>query len=391
MQAQKAQNLTSQTQAPTQGAEFGSSASSAGATNPSASFASASHEDAPCAKTITFGIPCYNSAAYMDTCITSILEGSNYAPDVQICIVDDGSTKDNTAQIADAWAARYPQNIVAIHQPNGGHGIAVMSALTAADGAYFKIVDSDDWVDAHALQALLGTLRAFIAEKNLVDLVVTNYVYEHVADSTQNVVDFHYALPRHKVIGWDKIGHFNMTQNLMMHSLCYRTAVLTDGGLPMPAHTFYVDNIYAYVPLPRCKTLYYLDVDLYRYFIGREDQSVNEKVAISRVDQQLRVTRIMMHAYHLFSDIESSRLRSYMLSHFTLMMAACSVYSRLSARPEALAECDAIWEELRTYDDRMYRRARRGMVGLATNLPGDAGIKTTIGIYKVARKLVKFN
>lgn len=344
-----------------------------------------------CSKTITFGIPCYNSADYMQTCIRSILEGSNYASDVQICIVDDGSTKDATAQIADEWAARYPQNIVAIHQENGGHGIAVMSALAAAEGAYFKIVDSDDWVDADSLKALLGTLRGFIADKTRVDLVVTNYVYEHVADNTQNVVDFHYALPRHKVIGWDKIGHFNMTQNLMMHSLCYRTAVLRDGGLPMPAHTFYVDNIYAYVPLPRCKTLYYLDVDLYRYFIGREDQSVNEKIVVSRVDQQIRVTRIMMHAYHLFSDIESSRLRSYMLSHFTLMMAACSVYSRLSDKPDAMAECEAIWDELRNFDDRMYRRARRGMVGVATNLPGDAGIKTTIGIYKVARKLVKFN
>ena len=40
-------------------------------------------------KTITFGIPCYNSAEYMDHCITSILEGSDYADDVQIVVVDE--------------------------------------------------------------------------------------------------------------------------------------------------------------------------------------------------------------------------------------------------------------------------------------------------------------
>lgn len=342
-------------------------------------------------KTITFGVPCYNSAEYMDHCISSILEGSGYASDVQICIVDDGSTKDDTPAKADEWARRYPDNIVAVHQPNGGHGIAVMSALSHADGVYFKIVDSDDWVDASALQALLAQLRTFIAQGELVDLVVTNYVYEHVIDGKQNVVDFRYALPRNKVITWSKIGHFTMTQNLLMHSLCYRSAVLRDGGLPMPAHTFYVDNIYAYVPLPRCKTLFYLDVDLYRYFIGREDQSINESVAISRIDQQLRVTRIMMHSYHLYDDISQTKLRSYMANHFTLMMAVCSVYSRMAGTPEALQDLEAIWEELRLYDDRMYRRARRGAVGVATNLPGDAGIKATIYIYRVARKLVKFN
>ena len=241
------------------------------------------------------------------------------------------------------------------------------------------------------MRALLERLRNFVSLDTSVDLVITNYVYEHVEDGKQNVVDFRYALPRNKVIGWKKIGHFNMTQNLLMHALCYRTAVLRDGGVPMPAHTFYVDNIYAYVPLPRCKTLYYLDVDLYRYFIGREDQSINESVAISRIDQQLTVTRVMMHAYHLYDDIECAKLRSYMCNHFTLMMAVCSVYSRMSDKPDAMDNLRELWRELKSYDDRMYRRARRGAVGVATNLPTKAGTKATIGIYRIAQRLVKFN
>ena len=74
-------------------------------------------------KTITFGIPCYNSSEYMDHCVTSILEGSDYADDVQIVIVDDGSTKDDTLQKALDWQRRYPEIIQAVHQENGGHGI----------------------------------------------------------------------------------------------------------------------------------------------------------------------------------------------------------------------------------------------------------------------------
>ena len=342
-------------------------------------------------KTITFGIPCYNSAEYMDHCISSILEGSDYAEDVQIVIVDDGSTKDNTYEKAFEWQNRYPNIVEAVHQENGGHGMAVLAALEHAKGLYFKIVDSDDWLDDDALSKLLSTLRDFEWRDMRVDLVITNYVYEHVEDNTQNVIDYKYVLKRNKVITWDKIGHFNMAQNLLMHSLCYRTDILRDGGVPMPAHTFYVDNIYAYVPLPRCKTLYYLDVDLYRYFIGRDDQSVNEKVMVSRIDQQLRITRIMMDAYHLYDDIETPELRSYMIGYFTLMMAACSVFSRMSDKPDAMANCDELWDHLKEYDKRMYRRARMGIVGIATNLPTKVGEKFTLGIYRIASKLVKFN
>jgi hypothetical protein len=253
------------------------------------------------------------------------------------------------------------------------------------------VVDSDDWVDADALQALLAKLRSFVEYGTRVDLVITNYVYEHVEDNQQSVIDYHRAVPRGKIITWDKIGHFSMSQNLLMHSLCYRADVLRDGGVPMPAHTFYVDNIYAYVPLPRCRTLYYLDVDLYRYFIGRDDQSVSEKVMISRIKQQLRITRIMMYAYHLYDDVTPVQLRNYMLGYFELMMAVSSIFSKLSEEPDSDANMAELWEDLRRYDRRMYRRARHGILGTATNLHGDLGSKTSIFLYRLAQKLVKFN
>ena len=63
-----------------------------------------------------------------------------------------------------------------------------------------------------------------------------------------------------------------------MHSAIYRTQLLRDIKLELPKHTFYVDNIFVYVPLPYVRTMYYINSDMYMYFIGREDQSVNEEV-----------------------------------------------------------------------------------------------------------------
>ncbi len=341
-------------------------------------------------KLITFAIPCYNSAAYMDHCVQSILDGCDEAEDVQIIIVDDGSQKDETPAKADEWAAKLPHIIKAVHQENGGHGTAVLTGLAHAEGTFFKVVDSDDWLDADALRAMLAKMRELERSQERVDLFVTNYVYEHTVDNTQNVVTYTHVLPEDRVFGWREIGHFKIWQNLLMHALCYRTSVLRNEGVPMPPHTFYVDNIYAWVPLPRCKYLYYLNVDLYRYFIGREDQSVNEKVMAGRIDQQVRITRIMMTSYHLYEN-KVYQLRSYMLNYLIMMLTICSIFTKLSDQPNAREELDKLWQDLHDFDHRMWRRCRLGVMGIGSNLPGRLGEKTTIALYRLANKIFKFN
>ena len=241
------------------------------------------------------------------------------------------------------------------------------------------------------MRVLLDQLRRFEELGEHVDLVITNYVYEHVEDDTQNKVDYRRVLPVGRIFTWNDMGHFMMWQYLLMHALTYRVDVLREVGLELPPHTFYVDNIYAYVPFPACRSIYYLDVDAYRYFIGREDQSVNDKVLTSRVDHYWRVARVMMHAYHVYDDVSSAKLRSYMMNYFTIIMAICSVFSKKSDRPDAMDELQRLWDELRAYDRRMYRRARHGVVGLATNLPGTVGKALTLAGYRAAQKLVKFN
>ena len=224
-------------------------------------------------KLITFAVPCYNSAAYMDHCVETLLQGGD---DIEIILVDDGSTKDDTPAICDRYAQQYPDIVRAIHQENGGHGEGVNQGIRNARGVYYKVVDSDDWVDVPALKKALDKLRQFVRDGKLVDMLVCNYVYEHVEDNTQRVMHYRNVFPRNRVFGWEQIGRFRPSQYLLMHSVIYRTQLLRDCGLELPKHTFYVDNIFVYQPLPLVRNIYYLDVDLYRYFIGRADQSVNE-------------------------------------------------------------------------------------------------------------------
>ena len=210
-----------------------------------------------------------------------------------------------------------------IHQPNGGHGEGVNQGIRHAQGLYYKVVDSDDWLDVDCLKTVMDRLRAFSRQAKPVDLLICNYVYEHVEDGRQKSINYRTVFPTNRVLTWAQIGHFIPSQNLLMHSVIYRTEVLRKSGVVLPKHTFYVDNIFVYQPLPYVDTLYYMDLDLYRYFIGRADQSVNESVMIGRVDQQLRVTRLMMAKPDLFAlPPEKKKLAAYM-KHYQIGRASC--------------------------------------------------------------------
>jgi glycosyltransferase involved in cell wall biosynthesis len=128
-------------------------------------------------KVLTIAIPCYNSAAYMNKAIESLLIGSE---DIEILIINDGS-KDNTSVIADEYEKKYPNIIRAIHKENGGHGDAVNTGLKNASGLYFKVLDSDDWFDTESFKKVLNILRDMINSSKQLDMLIANYVYENVS------------------------------------------------------------------------------------------------------------------------------------------------------------------------------------------------------------------
>lgn len=326
----------------------------------------------------------------MDHCIESILECAKYGS-IEILIVDDGSTKDDTPRKADEWQEREPDIIHAIHQPNKGHGGAVNTGLSNARGLYFKVVDSDDWLDVDQVSGMMAKLGEFSRMAEPVDLLICNYIYDHVYEGKHVSMDYRHELEPGRILTWDETGNFKPSRYLLMHSVYYRTQVLRDTGLVLPEHTFYVDNIFVYVPLPKVRTLYYHDADLYHYFLGRDDQSVNEKVIISRIDQQLTVTRFMIDAVRIPQDIRSRKLERYMVRYLTMMMIICTVFSLLSDRPDRLELREGIWDYLKARDENLYNRIRTSAFGRVMNLKGPAGEAEILHLYHLMQRIYGFN
>ena len=150
-------------------------------------------------KLITFAVPCYNSAAYMRHCIETLLSAGEQA---EIILVDDGSVKDDTPAICDEYAAKYP--------------------------TIDKVVDSDDWLDTDALKKVLERLTTLVARGTAPDLMICNYVYEHVEDGTSHTVRYTNVFPQNRLFDWVHVRRFRPDQNLLMHSVMYRTEVLRE-------------------------------------------------------------------------------------------------------------------------------------------------------------------
>lgn len=338
-------------------------------------------------KLITFAVPCYNSSDYMEKCIRSILPGGDR---IEIIIIDDGST-DDTLKIAKKFEKEYSKIVRVIHQENGGHGAAVNTGLENAKGHFFKVVDSDDWVEKNAYKAVLKTLETIIDKGDDIDMLLTNFVYEKPSENHQRRMIFSALFPENEIIQWKDMKHNIKGFSILMHAIIYRTNLLREIGLKLPEHTFYVDNIYAYEPLPYVEKLFYLNVDFYRYFIGREDQSVAEKTMVKRIDQQLAVNYRMIDAFNLFEDIKEPHLRAYMLGYLEMITVVSTSIANVSKDPINYEKVKKLWNYIKQKDKKTFLHLRFGIFGGAVTIPGVLGRFIAVRCYKFTQWFMRFN
>jgi glycosyltransferase involved in cell wall biosynthesis len=337
-------------------------------------------------KLLSIVVPCYNSQNYMVHAIESLLPGRDQ---VEIIIVNDGST-DRTADIADDYERRYPGIVRTIHKENGGHGDAVMAGLCTAQGLYFKVVDSDDWVDANVYPKVLKMLEGCSQKEEQIDLLISNYIYDKIGVKHKHVMSYHNTLPENRVFSWEETRHFRLGQYMLMHSVIYRTQLLHDCNLQLPKHTFYVDNLYVYIPLPHVKRMRYLNEIFYHYFIGRTDQSVCEDVMISRIDQVLKVNHMVIGSYDL-RTIENAQLRRYMRNYIEIVTTVSSILLIKSGTGESMQKKDELWDYIGTHDPKLYRQLRWRFMGGTVHLRGHIARKFQLGCYRLCNRVFGFS
>ena len=239
-------------------------------------------------KILSIAIPTYNMERYLGRCLDSLV-AARRTDALEIIVVNDGST-DCSSEIAHRYAKEHPNSIIVIDKKNGNYGSCVNAALKVATGKYFRVLDSDDWVDTDGLVQLLDKLKNAEA-----DAVVTHFSKEFAATGKSVTIGttfsrFNETLP----FGPEQLSGVDIGTDFVMHKLTYRTALLVKIGFHQTEGISYTDSEYVYYPLMAVNSIVFFDICLYRYFIGREGQSISIPSRIKHTDDMLVILMRIM-------------------------------------------------------------------------------------------------
>lgn len=260
---------------------------------------------------VTFCIPCYNSAKYVEKCLESIFQVEDKSS-FEVILVNDGS-KDNTLLILEKWKNMYPSNTVLIDKSNGGHGSVINAALRQAKGIYFKVVDSDDTVIPGALDSLFDLLRT--TEKKP-DLISSDYIQFFVEDNKEVL----WSKKNNQIPYCEEISfnQFDLSEEFFtLAGTFFKTKLLKSMELEISEKVLYDDMEYVLFPIPLIRTLLFFNQNTYRYLIGRPGQSVSPEVFLKKFNDHEHVINRLLKWYRGEKLLLEDTHRKYLSSVLT--------------------------------------------------------------------------
>lgn len=278
-------------------------------------------------KILTISVAAYNAENDLRQCLDSMVE-TIVAEKLEIIVVNDGS-KDNTLLVAKEYEAKFPDIIRVIDKENGGHGSTINASIKIATGKYYKIVDSDDWVDKKGIESLVKKLENIDA-----DLVLNPY--QDIDAKTLKQKNLINPYSDNAQIG--VVQSINNIDDIViyMHSTTFKTQLLKQMGPIIDEHCFYVDMEYTLFPLKYVQNYICFDFPVYQYLLGTATQSMNKNNLIKRREQHLKVTkRIIQYYEEIKTDSESGiqkivlrRVRLALLNQYKIYFNMNSYESR---------------------------------------------------------------
>ena len=212
-------------------------------------------------KILTIIIPTYNMEKYLHKCLDSLVVSADDMLAFEVLVVNDGS-KDSSLQIAKEFNSRHPQTFRVIDKENGNYGSCVNRGLKEAKGKYVKVLDADDYFDTDAFKIAIDFLK-----NNDYDLVLTDYNKVDEKGTVEKM--FELTIPHNTPLTFDRLLGFS-SRRMHMHRIFYKTDKLRAINYHQTEGMSYTDQEWMGEPMMTVNTIYYMDICLYQYLVGRE-------------------------------------------------------------------------------------------------------------------------
>lgn len=200
-------------------------------------------------------VPVYNTEKYIGKCLDTL--ANQTLQDIEILVVNDG-TKDNSMQIVQDYASKYPQKIVVLQKENGGLSDARNYAIPYAKGEYISFLDSDDYVEIDMYQDMYN-----LAQKENSDMVECDFYWEYPNKIRKDCGEVFKSkkemLEKIRVVAWNKL---------------IKREVLEKNQIKFPVGYYYEDVEFTYKLIPYINKISLLKKPCVHY-VQREESISN--------------------------------------------------------------------------------------------------------------------
>lgn len=224
-------------------------------------------------------VPVYNTEKYLGRCLDSLI-GQDFQ-ECEFILINDGST-DNSLSIMQSAASR-DKRFVVLSKQNGGQSSARNMGMSIARGEYVMFVDSDDYLDDHAVSELLTNASDCNADICIAGL-------DYVGEGGE--IFYKYRFSKLKPNSTNVKKDVLLSCGFMHPSVCnslYRKRVLK--GVVFPEGMYYEDLATAYRLVLNAESYYYIDKGLYKY-VQRKGSTVHS-FSWGKINDNLKALEMM--------------------------------------------------------------------------------------------------
>lgn len=251
-------------------------------------------------------VPVYRIEEYLPKCIDSVL--AQTCQDFELLLIDDGSP-DGCGAICDDYAARHPDRIRAVHQPNGGAGAARNHGIRLSRGEYLLFVDGDDYLSPDFLAALTGVI-----EKTPADLVLFGALVERDGKQVGRL-DETVPAERLLTVRDEPELYFGV---MAPWNRAYRRTLFTENDIEFATKVWYEDIRVVTKLLAVAQTAYRLPGAYYHY-LQREGSAMNNKNVARNAEILLAYDDILgWYGAHGFLEARRAELTFQAVQHILL-------------------------------------------------------------------------
>ena len=245
-------------------------------------------------KILTIIVPAYNMEKYLERGMKSLILTSDLMKKLEVIIVNDGS-KDKTSEIAHNFEKKYKETFKVIDKKNGNYGSCINEGLKIAKGIFIKILDADDvFITKNFEKFVIELIKSEIYNEKI-DMFFMDYHIEN--DEYKSSQKCKQKMAENQVININSESQKVLFSDIQHHCIAYRTSILHKIEYKQTEGISYTDQEWITLPLLNVKSIKYIPIDVYEYFLGREGQTMDKKIIAKSVGAHAQIGETLINKY----------------------------------------------------------------------------------------------